>query len=641
MCTPSRTTLFTGLYPAQHRNFDTLSEHKSQSELEQQLDPTLPNIATVMKAAGYDLVWKGKWHLSKGLAYEDGSASSDDIARYGMNQWNGPDAGGDAKLYNYAGGTVDNDGRFFDGTTWQPMQSGDIFSQGDGPVNPEYEQASVMAFLKDRIQNPNPRPFCLIICLINPHDVLGYPGVSVSSGGNGTYTEGGYDSTWINPTWPTPIQNPPTANENLLVNLKPVCQPFFVQSSNFAFGAVNSDQLKQNYRNFYANLIKLVDMHLVKMLDLLDGLDNSVNAANATALRDNSWIIFSSDHGEMCMSHQGARQKSFLCYEEVARVPLVWSNSVDFASGSKVCNQLVSHVDFMPTLCSMVGVNPSQYKFKGVDYSSLIKNPNGPAVQNSILFTFDDIYSGQDALGQTNGLAPAPNRLRALVEQDYKYVYYFDAQGVKTPQDEFYDLRTKANNGTDTDYNPALQVPDSYNPTGLPTEYTNYSIWAENQRIVKKADRTIIANRTRMMADLKAALASKLAPLPPRPAVPPQDFGVTIMNYTNDYGQKQSDLNITWLSRSTTDYQLQMSRDQVTWTNVGSPVPGTNGPMLLTQPVTDFQAFYRLAWSPNSSSNNAPEPNNKNSYHNNQILYGGPYGVNAPGVPSSVDAAGE
>jgi hypothetical protein len=59
MCTPSRTTLFTGLYPAQHRNFDTLSEGMTQSTEEHQLDPTLPNIGTIFKAAGYDVVWKG------------------------------------------------------------------------------------------------------------------------------------------------------------------------------------------------------------------------------------------------------------------------------------------------------------------------------------------------------------------------------------------------------------------------------------------------------------------------------------------------------------------------------------------------------------------------------------------------------
>ena len=57
--------MFTGLYPEQHGNFDTLSEGMTQSEEEHQMDPSQPNIATVLQASGYDVVWKGKWHLSK------------------------------------------------------------------------------------------------------------------------------------------------------------------------------------------------------------------------------------------------------------------------------------------------------------------------------------------------------------------------------------------------------------------------------------------------------------------------------------------------------------------------------------------------------------------------------------------------
>jgi choline-sulfatase len=38
MCTPARTTLFTGLYPAQHLSADTLSEGNTQSEAEHQLN---------------------------------------------------------------------------------------------------------------------------------------------------------------------------------------------------------------------------------------------------------------------------------------------------------------------------------------------------------------------------------------------------------------------------------------------------------------------------------------------------------------------------------------------------------------------------------------------------------------------------
>jgi choline-sulfatase len=627
MCTPARTTLFTGLYPAQHRNFATLSEGMSQSMQEHQLDPNLPNIGTIFKAGGYDVVWKGKWHMSKGTELPNDTDSQDDIARYGMNEWNSPDAGGDAKMPNYGGGNPDNDGRYFDGSTWLNEPIGNaitnpelIFTQADGPVlDPEAELNSAYAFLQEKIANPGGNPFCLMICLINPHDVLGCPGISVAQGGNGTYIEGGYwsddgpynkpggttdpyaTSPWSRQTGPIAITVPPTRNEHLVENLKPTCQEQFLLMNAGGLGPVPTDSKKLQYLNFYGNLMKLNDRKLVKLLDLLDGLAPNVDASRATALRDNTWTIFSSDHGDGAMTHGGLRQKSFMCYEEVLNIPLVWSNPVDFPE-AKVCNELVSHVDFLPTLCSMVGINTKAYDLRGVDYSSLIRNPSGRSVQDSILFTYDDIYCGQEESGNEQGLVAPPNRLRVLVEKDYKYAYYFDGDGNAAPQGEFYDLRSKSQGGTDTDLDNDLG-----GTTGKATEYTNYSVWAENQRLIKKATPVLEAKRLAMQKKLKIAIDRKLAPLRSRPAVPPQDFNVQLFEWTNDYNQLESELHITWLSRSTTQYQLQLSTDQTTWANVGDLIPGNNGPIWVNQPVTDFKLFYRLAWFPKKDEN-APEP---------------------------------
>ncbi|HMP90709.1 MAG TPA: sulfatase-like hydrolase/transferase [Kiritimatiellia bacterium] len=601
MCTPARTTLFTGLYPAQHLNVDTLSEGMTQSEQEHQLDPSLPNIGTVLQAAGYDVVWKGKWHLSKGIDHPDGTHTDDDISRYGMADWNSPDAGGDAKLKNYGGGTTNHDGRFFDGTTWQdpvgdPSDPNYIFTQADGPVNAEFEAESVMAFLRWKINNPGGNPFCLIICLINPHDVLGCPGVSVENGGNGTYIEGGYcarednSSPWSEQTGPLTIEVPPTRNENLLLNQKPNCQFGMLAASAVGLGPVPTDNIKLQYLNFYANLMKLNDKHLVKMLDLLDGVDETVDASAAQALRDNSWIIFLSDHGDMAMAHGGLRQKSFVCYEEMTNIPLVWTNPVDFPSGVE-CHELVSHVDFLPTLCAILGIDTTPYDFRGVDYSSLIEDHTAPAVQSSILFTFDDIWSGQEASGSPNGIVAAPNRIRALIEKDYKYALYFDGTGVEDPQDEFYDLRHEADGGTDTD------VEHSFGSTGKAVEYINYSKWAEDQRIIKKATTDLENKRDQMEADLAAAIASKLTPLESGTAEEPENFKLAAFKWVDENEEEQQSVQVTWMSRCTTQYQLQRSEDMINWVNVGDPVAGNNGPMWLNQQVHD-KSSYRLVWSP-------------------------------------------
>ena len=66
MCSPSRSSLMTGYFPAQHGVKYTLEENMPATEYPQVDLPTgLPNLGTVMRAAGYHVAYKGKWHCSK------------------------------------------------------------------------------------------------------------------------------------------------------------------------------------------------------------------------------------------------------------------------------------------------------------------------------------------------------------------------------------------------------------------------------------------------------------------------------------------------------------------------------------------------------------------------------------------------
>ncbi|HUT55412.1 MAG TPA: sulfatase-like hydrolase/transferase [bacterium] len=62
LCSPSRASLFTGLYPHElnvHTNIDIACWNPS-------LDPAQPFLGTVFKQAGYDTGYFGKWHLTLG-----------------------------------------------------------------------------------------------------------------------------------------------------------------------------------------------------------------------------------------------------------------------------------------------------------------------------------------------------------------------------------------------------------------------------------------------------------------------------------------------------------------------------------------------------------------------------------------------
>ncbi|MEX1115865.1 MAG: sulfatase-like hydrolase/transferase [Akkermansiaceae bacterium] len=594
MCTPARNTLFTGLYPAQHRCADTVQQVNIGTVADNQLDPTVPNLGTVLQAEGYEVVYKGKWHLTEGIVRPDGVKVDDDPSRNGFDGWNGPDIGSDADPARlYGGGKYNQDGRVIEGYDWSA-------NGGAGGINPELQELSALAYLQHKLDHPGDKPFCLVISLVNPHDLIGYPTYSGDFPTVSVEPSWGYDRSILSGSL---TKDAPTFSEVLLTNLKPSTQVKYNVISNLVLGALpevtdQSGTGSLNYMNFYANALKLVDAEFKKVLDLIRG----------TALRSNSWIVHTSDHGELGLCHGGLRQKGFCAYEETIKVPMVWSNPVDFAKGGKLCSELVSHVDFLPTVCSMLGINSRRYRFSGVDYSSLIKKPGGRAVQDSILITYDDIYAGQSVESFPGGIVPPPNRLRALRDKESKYVYYFDADGVELPEGEFYDVRPKCMGGTDTDRDNGLG-----GTTGDPVEYVNLSIGAENKRKLlgrpTRATPDLVAKRRRMQAQLQQAVRTKLQPFPTKKPQPPQDVKLEVLSWIDDQGGAQEDILITWISRNTTQYQLQSSIDQITWTDVGETIEGNNGPLLITvASAGTTHGYYRLNWSANELSTKIPQP---------------------------------
>jgi choline-sulfatase len=80
MCSPARSTLMSGYFPAQHGVKYTLEQNMSADAYPQvELPLSLANVATVAAAAGLNPVYKGKWHCSK-PADPDGTAVPDDLS---------------------------------------------------------------------------------------------------------------------------------------------------------------------------------------------------------------------------------------------------------------------------------------------------------------------------------------------------------------------------------------------------------------------------------------------------------------------------------------------------------------------------------------------------------------------------------
>lgn len=390
MCSPSRATMFCGYYPEQHGVKYTLEEDMPAPRYPQvELPTNLKNLASVMSASGYDVVYKGKWHLSKP---EGEKFAPSDLEKYGFDRWNPPDAGADQSIEQQGGGIHDHDGRFMD-------------SDGD----PAAGEEGVLQFLQSR--TPSDRPFCLVVSLVNPHDVLLYPKY---------LTEGGYDESWLEGD----IELPETVGQSF--RNRPSVHEKFFRIFNLS-GELDTDEKKRAYLNFYGNLSKLVDGYLVQILDLLD----------ARGMTDDTIVIRTSDHGEMGLSHGGMRQKNFNAYEETLRVPMVYSNPELFPESRRE-GALVSHVDLLPTPAGLVDAPAkARAKWAGRDYSKLVLGLNRKPVQDHVVFTFDDYQAGQ----KRPPYVPAPQHIVAIREKNWKIARYYDPEREVEPEWELYDLK--------------------------------------------------------------------------------------------------------------------------------------------------------------------------------------------------------
>ena len=440
MCTPSRATLYSGQFPAQHglpltltmgdllpdpRNLPFVLETAGRMGLrgevdrrrlllalargigqrgerggdEPELKPETQSIAHVLRAAGYHVALKGKWHLTKPVERAWSGADTDRLEReFGFADWDPPDAGENAKAENFGGGIAD----------WDEMYT-----------------AGVEQWLA---RQDLPEPFCLVVSLINPHDVLGYPA---------QHEKGGYT---LDEVREIEVPLPPTLNEDL--SSKPSVHGLMRMGQVAYLGHLRTERMRRDYVSFYAYLHRLVDEKIGRLLRALG------DAGDPTSLRSRTVIVRCADHGEMGLSHGGLRQKMFNVYEETIRVPLVISSPALFERPAET-DAIASLVDVFPTLATLAGADTSACDVRGRDLTPIVArharagsellNGVAPAdsVRESIHFTYDDHQAGT-AFKNVSG---QPNRIRAVRDKRMKYAVYFDPSDGAAPEYELYDLQ--------------------------------------------------------------------------------------------------------------------------------------------------------------------------------------------------------
>jgi choline-sulfatase len=437
MCSPSRASFLTGTYPSRHgvtltmTHGDLFPDRRNAPDVlrtvarlarsgevprrrlaraflrgllrlgpksgnEPELAAGADTLAKLLRERGYHVALKGKWHLSKPVDGNGWSAAdAERLERdYGFAEWEPPDAGGDAKAETFGGGNAGIGGEGWD----------------------EYYTRQVEGWLG---RPELPEPFCLVVSLVNPHDVLGYPS---------SFERGGYD---VGQFRDLGLPLPPTVHEDL--RHKPTVQSLMKVGQTAYIGGLRDDDARRDYVNFYAYLHSVVDEKIGRLLGALG------DPADPASLRSRTVITRISDHGELGLSHGGLRQKMFNAYEESIRVPLVISNPGLFPQ-PRESDALVSLVDLVPTMLGLTGEPGPAERFDGVDLGPILSGTRD-SVRDAVLFTYDDHQAGtafQDVPGQ-------PNRLRCVRDARWKYALYLDPSGKTAPEYELYDLETDPN----------------------------------------------------------------------------------------------------------------------------------------------------------------------------------------------------
>jgi arylsulfatase A-like enzyme len=306
VCSPSRASLISGKYP---QNTGVVQNNMV-------LDDDIVSFGEVLRREGYATGWAGKWHL----------------AGDGKPQWEPP------KRFGF------QDNRFmFNRGHWKKLsdeKEGPSVDSLNAKGKPDYglvgadERSYTTDWLVTKtiqfIEKNQDQPFCYVVSLPDPHGPN-----RVRAPYNTMYvgTEIPIPESLRKPASGIPSWAPPNPR-------------------------INPRWLRANMPQYYG-MVKCIDDNIGRLLATLRQRD----------LLDNTMILFTSDHGDLCGEH--GRSEKEVPYEGSARVPFLLSYP-GVVPGNLQIDEAMSTVDVMPTLMGLLGVDvPSDVD--GRDASALFR----------------------------------------------------------------------------------------------------------------------------------------------------------------------------------------------------------------------------------------------------------------------------
>ena len=427
-CVPSRTSLYTGHYPSLHgaANTDGAAKAATDPDMHWLMPGSVPTLGHYLRHGGYRTYWKGKWHVTEADLRVPGTSqvvtsydvngitdpakesiylNADLLDPFGFSGWVGPEPHGS-----------------------DPLRSGSSAGQGKQGRDPAVSD-QVVRQLKDLDASSDTAPWFLMASFTNPHDIALWGFFSNLA----EQFRAQYDFSV--PEWvPEEPFDRSLFGRTRLEKLddKPSCQ----RSYRDAYSAFMQPSFaSREYYRLYYRLHADVDRHLGEVLAALD----------ATRFRDDTIVVFTSDHGDILGAHGGLHQKWYMAYEEALRVPLV----VALPGGNEARRIAIptSHIDIVPTILGLAGIDREATRkaiapsftdalpLVGRDLSAAIRGDEAPdKLAEPIYFmTDDDPSRGLDQknfIGITYDSVAQPNHVETVIAtlngEVWKYSRYFD-----------------------------------------------------------------------------------------------------------------------------------------------------------------------------------------------------------------------
>jgi len=327
VCSPSRAAFMTGHYPARHhihRHFGG-HRHNSANNMPDWLSPQAVTITRLLQQSGYRVGHFGKWHLGHAKGAPEPGAYGIDQYRTLVGTGPGWDRHGNRTPTDLAH------------ASYNSCTSKDYFWTHSTDLIVD----EAIAFLEEK---PD-QPFYLNLWTLLPH-----------------------------------APNRPTAKQLARYeHLKANPRDFGSWMRQYAEDAKNLPSQMQTY----CAVINNIDSALGRLLDKLDELD----------VADNTLVFFTSDNGpedyhignvrNSGMGSPGplrARKRSL--YDGGVRMPCIarWPGTVP--AGQVDTTSVIGAVDWLPTICSLAGLEIPDIKPDGQDVSDILRGTTRPRGQS-------------------------------------------------------------------------------------------------------------------------------------------------------------------------------------------------------------------------------------------------------------------